>query len=203
MGPRNFVIAFAAGIALAAGIFLALKQSAPQQLRSAFVLPAPEVLPDFALLDQAGEAFTPDSLSGQWDVVFFGFTSCPDICPVTLQKLTLARRQMQEAGIGELPRIVLVSVDPEHDTPDIIGKYVNYFGDGNVGVTGTLEETRKLAKSLYVYFEKVALEDGGYTVDHSPAVLVIDPDGRYHSGFGSSMTAEDYAYDLSILMGVY
>ena len=94
MGPKNLIVAVVAGIALAAGIFFATQRSAPQQPRTAFVLPAPETLPEFSLMDQHENAFTPESFAGQWDVVFFGFTSCPDICPLTLQKLSAAKQQM-------------------------------------------------------------------------------------------------------------
>ena len=201
MSPRHFFIALLAGIALAAGLFTALRGSAPAEPASAFVLPEAEALPEFSLRDQHGAAFTPASLTGQWDLLFFGFTSCPDICPATLQKLAAAKKKMAGLGIEELPRIVLVSVDPERDTPELMGQYVDYFGDGNVGVSGELEEIKKLAGALYVYFQKVELEGGGYTVDHSPAVLLIDPDGRYHAGFGGLVSADDYAADLPILMG--
>ncbi len=201
MTSRHFLIAILAGTAIAGGLFFALQMRAPATPQVAFVLPEAEPLPEFSLLDQSGDAVTPVSFEGQWDLVFFGFTSCPDICPATLQKLAAARKSMAERGIDELPRIVLVSVDPEHDTPELMGQYVDYFGDGNVGVTGELDEVRKLAAALYVYFQKVELDDGSYTVDHSPAVLLIDPDGRYHAGFGGVVTVEEYAADVAVIMG--
>ena len=201
MTAKQILIGVLAGTALAGGLFFGLRMSAPADPQVAFVLPEAETLTEFSLVDQNGNEFTPASFRGQWDLVFFGFTSCPDICPATLQKLAAAKKKMRDSGITELPRIVLVSVDPEHDTPELMGQYVDYFGDDNVGITGELEQVQKLAKSLYVYFGKVELDGGGYTVDHSPAVLLINPDGRYHAGFGGIVSIDEYASDLPILMG--
>ena len=193
MASRSIIVALVAGAALAIGVVVALRQQGTDELQAAFVLPTPEALPDFSLLDQSRKPFGPESFRGQWDVVFFGFTHCPDICPVTLQSLSVARRELQESGQRPLPRIVLVSVDPERDTPELMAQYVDYFGDENVGISGELDEIRKLAQSLYVYFDKVPLDGDDYTVDHSPAVLVIDPDGNYRAGFAGSQTADVYA----------
>ncbi len=185
---------------MAGGLFFALQLNAPREPVAAFVLPAPEPLPEFSLLDQASLPFTEESLRGQWDLLFFGFTSCPDICPTTLQLLSRVRASLQSQGGSPVPRIVLLSVDPERDTPEQLAKYVAYFGEGNVGVTGSIEEITKLTKALYVYFAKVDLGEGNYTVDHSPAVLVVDPAGRYHSGFSGSHTYENLLHDLPVIM---
>lgn len=185
---------------MAGGLFFALQQNAPQQTVAAFVLPAPESLPAFSLVDQTEAAFTRESLSGQWDLLFFGFTNCPDICPTTLQLLSRVRASFEDQSDLPVPRIVLLSVDPERDTPAQLAQYVSHFGDGNVGATGSVDEIRKLTQALYVYFAKVELGDGNYTVDHSPAVLVIDPAGRYHSGFSGSHTHGNLMHDLRIIM---
>ena len=121
MHPRSLIVAVALGLALLAGILVALWSQAPREPQAALVLPEPTALPAFSLLDQHGSAIDPSVFEGQWDLVIFGFTHCPDICPTTLQILATARRQLEERGVLPLPRIVLVSVDPERDTPDIIG----------------------------------------------------------------------------------
>ena len=108
------------------------------------MLPNPDPVPSFALLDQHGSEIDESVFRGQWDLVFFGFTHCPDICPLTLQVLADARRQLAEQGAEPLPRIVLVSVDPERDTPEKLAQYIGYFGDQNAGITGELDELRKL-----------------------------------------------------------
>jgi protein SCO1/2 len=201
MGPKNFVVAIVLAIALSAGIFVATRLQAPPALNTAFVLPAATPLPEFSLVDQAGSVVTRDSFRDSWDLVFFGFTHCPDICPATLQILAIARNELAAAGQEPLPRIVLVSVDPERDTPELMGKYVDYFGDGNLGITGSLDEIRKLTSGLGIYFEKQAGESDDYAVDHSAAVLLINPDGEFHALFSGPHTIENYVHDVPLIMG--
>ena len=201
MGPRNFVIAILLAIALAAGIFAAVRLQAPIQYKSAFVLPAPTPLPDFSLIDQSGNAVTADTFRNEWSLVFFGFTHCPDICPTTLQTLSKARSELAVAGQEPLPRVVLVSVDPERDTVELMRQYVDYFGDDNLGVTGSLEELQKLTTGLGIFFEKRPLNDDDYTVDHSSAVLLINPDGDFHALFSGPHTIDVYVHDIPLVMG--
>jgi len=201
MSPKNLIIAIVLGTALAAGTFVAIRSQAPVAPISALVLPAPNPVPEFSLLNQRGEAVDHAVFKGQWDLVFFGFTHCPDICPTTLQVLASARTALAEKGRESLPRIVLVSVDPERDTPEILGQYIDYFGEGNLGLTGTLAEVRKLTDGLGIFFEKQDVDGDGYSVDHSAAVLVIDPDGGFHSLFSGPHVVDNYVHDLPVLMG--
>ena len=143
------IFAFAGGT-----IFMVLAVNGPRNLpQYATTLPQPIALPQFSLLDQSGAEFSRDSLSGHWSLVFFGFTRCPDICPATLQQLVIARSRTLEVA-SEFPQIVLISVDPERDTPELMAEYVAKFGAGITGVAGTLEELRKLTSALGIYFEK-------------------------------------------------
>ena len=201
MSPRNIIVAVALAIALAAGVFVAARNQVPVAPTTALALPAPKPVPAFSLLNQFGEPVDQSVFEGQWDLVFFGFTHCPDICPATLQVLATAKQALAEQGHETLPRIVLVSVDPERDSPAILGQYIDYFGDGNLGLTGTLEEIRKLTGGLGIYFEKQPGDDENYSVDHSAAVLVIDLDGGFHSLFSGSHVVENFVHDLPILMG--
>ena len=185
---------------LAAGVLLALRIQTPAEPQSALVLPAPNPVPEFSLVDQNGNRADQSIFEGQWDLVFFGFTHCPDICPTTLQVLSTAKTALEEQGQSPLPRIVLVSVDPERDTPEIMGEYVDYFGDGNLGITGTPEEVSKLTSGLGIYFKKQPSDGSNYNVDHSAAVLVIDPDGGFHALFGGPHVVENYVHDLPIIM---
>ena len=201
MTPRNILVAIGLAAVLAAGVLLALRMQTPDEPQYAFILPAPDPVPEFSLVDQHGKPADQTVFEGQWDLVFFGFTHCPDICPMTLQVLATAKTALEERGQSPLPRIVLVSVDPERDTPEIMGKYVDYFGDGNLGITGTLEEIMKLTTGLGIYFEKQSADGDEYVVDHSAAVLVIDPDGGFHALFGGPHVVENYVHDLPIIMG--
>jgi protein SCO1/2 len=201
MRPRNLIVAILLGVALAAGILVALRGPAPPpQATSALVLPEQVPLPEFELVDHRGQAVDESVFAGQWDLVFFGFTHCPDICPTTLQVLAAARKTLAETGREPLPRIVLVSVDPERDTPEVLGPYVGYFGEGVLGITGPLEEIRKLTADLGIYFEKRPTDGDNYQVDHSAAVLVIDPAGRFSALFSGPHQVADYVHDLPIIM---
>ena len=201
MKLRNLFFAFVLGTALAAGIWAAmsLQRPAPAPI-TATVLPMTADLPAFSLLDHEGRNVDQHVFEGQWDLVFFGFTNCPDICPLTLQVLSAAKRQLEEQGQSPLPRIVLVSVDPERDTPARMAQYVNAFGDGNLGITGELDELRKLTSGLGIFFEKHESDGESYAVDHSSVVLVIDPAGNLHSLFSGPHVIENFVHDLPLLM---
>ena len=201
MGLRNTVIAIIAVVAIGTGAWLsALLVVPPPAPRIATVLPGASELPEFALLNQDGEPFDREGFKGHWSLVFFGFTHCPDICPLTLQVLANAQRQLAAAGEAPLPRIVLISVDPERDTPDVMRDYVAYFGDGHLGITGDIEELRKLTRSLGIYFEKSAIDGDSYSVDHSAVVLLLNPDGRLHALFSAPHEAENFVHDLPIII---
>lgn len=202
MSLKNFIVAILLGVALAAGVFVASRMQTPDQPLSALIIPEPTELPEFSLLDQDGNVVNRDSFAGQWDLLFFGFTHCPDICPATLQMLAAAQRELADAGLSPVPRIVLVSVDPERDTPALIGEYVNYFGEGNLGVTGELPELDKLTRSLGIFYQKVASDDDNYNVDHSAVILLLNPEGRFAALFSSPHTVANFVHDLPIIMGM-
>lgn len=201
MQPRNFLIGLVLGIAIAAGLLLALRDSTGQAApRAATILPAGNTLPDFTLLDQDGATAGRTVFEGQWNVVFFGFTNCPDICPATMTVLGQARRQLEAVGQQPLPRVVLVSVDPERDTPEAMARYVAYFGEDNLGLTGDLAEIRKLTDALGIFFQKAGGDAATYGVDHSTVVLVIDPRGRLKALFSAPHTVADLVHDLPLIM---
>ena len=207
MSPKNFILAIVLGVMLATGIFVATRLLSPAQpladLHKAFVLPAAMPLPEFSLVDQRGDAVTRNTFRGRWHLLFFGFTNCPDICPATLQILAAARTELAANQIETLPRIVLVSVDPDRDTPQQLGKYVENFGAGNLGVTGNVEELRKLTSALGIFVEKRPVDGDGYGVDHSAAVIVINPEAEFHSLFSAPHRIADFVNDLPIVMASY
>ena len=169
-------------------------------LTTATVLPAPRPLPEFALVDESGVAQGRALFEGEWHLLFFGFTNCPDICPTTLATLTSATKELRQRNAGPVPRIVLVSVDPRTDTPERLGEYIAYFGEGTRGLTGSEDALRELTEPLGVYFREVPLDDG-YTVDHSAAVLLINPDGEFHALFSGPHKAENFIHDLPLIVG--
>ncbi len=190
-----FVVGIAAGL-----WFATANQEQAAELRRATVLPVTNTVPDFSAVNHAGERIDATALEGEWSLVFFGFTHCPDVCPLTLQLLSEVNDRLAADGAAVVPRIVLVSVDPERDTPEALGNYLGYFGDGHLGITGELDEIRKLTDALGVFFEKTDLGDQGYTVDHSSVVLLMDPQARLRALFSTPHKIEDFVNDLPIVI---
>jgi len=201
MQARKLIIILLLGVAIAAGLALALRNAGePAAPLAATILPVGNDLPDFALVDQDGQPVDRTVFEGQWDLVFFGFTHCPDICPATMTVLGQAKRELEAEGRQPLPRVVLVSVDPERDTPEAMARYVAYFGDGNLGLTGELDELGKLTNALGIFFQKAGSDDGAYGVDHSTVVLVIDPQGRLKALFTAPHDVANLVHDLPLIM---
>ena len=201
MQARNIIVILVLGAAIAAGLALALRNTGrPAAPLAATVLPVGNELPDFALLDHDGKPVDRTVFEGQWDVVFFGFTNCPDICPATMTVLGQAKRQLAAQGREPLPRVVLVSVDPERDTPEAMARYIAYFGDDNLGLTGDLDELGKLTDALGVFFQKSGDDDVAYGVDHSTVVLLIDPRGRLKALFTAPHDVANLVHDLPLIM---
>lgn len=201
MGPRNVFIAIVAVVAIGTGAWLSYLLTLPAPSpQTATVLPAPGELPAFSLVDQHGQSIGRDGFKDHWSLVFFGFTHCPDVCPTTMQVLASAIKQLAADGRVPLPRIVLVSVDPERDTPEIMNQYVANFGDNILGITGEIDEVRKLTRGLGIFFEKSALNGENYSVDHSAAVLVINPRGQLHALFSAPHEVATFVHDVPIII---
>lgn len=152
----------------------------------AMMLSTPRRFSDFSLLDHRGNEFTKARLMDKWTLIFFGFTHCPDICPTTLATLNKVITPLKEEEKANL-QVILLSVDPERDTPGKLAAYVPYFNPDFIGVTGNPYEILNLATQLNAVFSKVPLKAEGegndYTVDHSGNIAVINPMGDYHGFF--------------------
>jgi protein SCO1/2 len=135
----------------------------------------------FSLVDQNGKPFTDADLKGKWQLVFFGYTHCPDVCPTALNDLSLALDKLgaKKSEIG----IVFISVDPERDTPEVLKSYVESFGGPIVALTGTPAEIKQAAQDYKVYYAKHPTADGGYDMDHGALIYVMDPQGRFTATF--------------------
>ena len=141
------------------------------------LLPQSRPVPVLSLTDQDGEAVQTDELQGKWTLLFFGYTYCPDICPATLAELRQLRSGLPEA-VRERLQPVLVSVDPHRDTPEQLGKYLKFFGEGFIGLTGSLGDIQALANGVGIPFIPGDTSRENYTVDHSGNLVIIGPDGR-------------------------
>lgn len=132
----------------------------------------------FELTDSQGRPVTAAQFDGKVRLLFFGFTSCPDVCPTTLQKLNQATKGLPE-GLEDDVLTLFVSVDPERDSPERLASYVSFFGDGIVGLTGTEPQLRALAKRYRTTFGYEEPDSSGnYAVSHSSAVYVFDREGK-------------------------
>ncbi|MGD8853485.1 MAG: SCO family protein [Gammaproteobacteria bacterium] len=177
----------------------------PPQLEQATRLPSPKPIADFRLTDQNGNRFTLQNLEGRWTLAFFGYTHCPDVCPTSLAVLgQVMRRLEQDPDAGEPPQVVFFSVDPERDTPEQLASFVPYFHDSFTGVTGDPEEILKLTRQLGILYGKTDDTDGGdYLVDHSAAIVLFDPAGRFHAVFSVPHKADVIAADFLALKSYY
>jgi len=142
----------------------------------------------FALTAPDGSTVTDRTLAGKPFALFFGFTRCPDVCPTTLARLAQLRKRMGEDG-GKFA-IVFVSVDPQFDTPEDIGPYVALFDTPIIGLTGTKEQIDAIVGAYHAFYEKVPTEGGGYTVDHTASVFLMDREGKLQSIIDHHESAE-------------
>jgi protein SCO1/2 len=131
----------------------------------------------FVLTDHTGKRVSEADYAGKYLLVFFGFTHCPDVCPTTLARLVKLRRQIGKGD--EAMSIVFVSVDPERDGPAEVGSYAQLFNAPVIGLTGSTADIERVKKQFGVYSAKVAQPGGGYSVDHSAAVFLMDRDGKF------------------------
>jgi protein SCO1/2 len=154
---------------------------------------------DFQLTDEAGKPFALSDLRGEWILLTYGYTTCPDVCPLTLGNLKQVKAQL--GSQAEHVRIVFVSVDPERDTPDVMQRYVRHFGDDLKGLTGSLASVALAARIFGVRYEKRASDSAvGYLVSHSAYVYLIDPRFRWRVTFPFGVRPDEIAGDLRYLM---
>lgn len=182
---HKIALVIAATLTLLVGLalFQAARQAASHPDKGALnaagiiLLPQSRAWPNLPLLDQHGEVLPVSRLQGKWTLVFFGYTFCPDICPTTLAEL----RQL----LGSLPteqrqqvQVLMVSVDPQRDTPQQLRDYLAYFDPDYIGLTGQLDDIQQLANALSIPFIPGDSSQENYTVDHSGNLALLGPDGR-------------------------
>ncbi len=170
----RLLLATAGVCAALGGFWLAhqLDRESPR-LASGTWLPQAKTVADFQLLDVSGRPFTRQDLGGAPTLVFFGFTHCPDVCPTTLLKLAQVRKRAALAGL----RVLFISVDPQRDTPAVLGMYVHAFDPSFQGLSGEPQVLAALAANFGVAFNRVDLPGGDYTMDHSAVVFLLDARG--------------------------
>lgn len=177
------------------------RQLDPTQLLDAGIvlLPQSRPVPALSLTDQDGETVKLDELKGQWTLLFFGYTFCPDICPTTLAELRQLNGMLPDAVRAEL-RTILVSVDPNRDTPAQLKEYLGYFNAGFQGLTGPLDDIQSLANGVGIPFIPGDTSKENYTVDHSGNLVLIGPDGRQRGFIRAPLRVQKLAEQLPELI---
>jgi protein SCO1/2 len=168
---------------------------APAADETGYVLDQPRALPDFTLVDQDGQPFGPQDFRGHWSLVYFGYTYCPDICPMSLAEMARVKQVLAEQGgapEGEMAdaRYYLVSVDPRRDSPERLREYVAYFDPAFRGLTGdkaALDAFTRAAGVVYQVPDNP--DDDEYLVGHSSTITLLNPDGRIHAIFTTPLEA--------------
>ena len=166
--------AVVAVVLIGIGAVLVLKPDAPTAPKPTPV--AASFGGPFTLVGSDGQPFGTSQLAGKPYVLFFGFTHCPDTCPNTLGRLVKLRR---DAGGDDAFNIVFVTVDPERDTPKVMGDYSKAFGAPIIDLTGSRPQIDRVEKQFAIYAQKVPTENGDYTMDHTATVLLFDRNGKF------------------------
>ena len=154
---------------------------------------------DFALTDHTGKPRTLADFKGKAVVVFFGYTHCPDVCPTTLSEMAAVMKQL--GPDADRVQVLFVTLDPERDTPALLKQYVPAFEPRFIGLSGDQEATARVAKEFRVFYQKVPGKDAGsYTMDHTAASYVFDPQGRVRLFVRHGQGPEPIAQDLKVLL---
>jgi protein SCO1/2 len=195
MDPRTtrlllILSAFLAGLILCFTVVLIVTGRGPESFAST----SAAIGGPFKLTDQNGKPITERDLKGRPSLVFFGFTHCPEICPTALFDISeiLNRLGPDAAKVNAL----FITVDPERDTPPVLKDYMASFNPRLTGVGGDAEQLAAVAKAYRVYYKKVPLKDGDYTMDHTAIVYLMDKNGQFVAPFSLKRKPEDGAAEL-------
>ena len=203
---KCLLLTFVALVALATGYLASTgftsgspsREELQGQLAQATLLPDGfRSIPAIELRDHNNTGIDAGFFHNRWTLAFFGYTSCPDICPVSMSVLSEARKHIQAAGEPATPQVVFVSVDPDRDLPDTLKAYVEFFDADAVGVTGDRDNIDRLTKALGIVYKLAddATSNPAYLVDHSASFVLIDPTGSLTAILSAPHDAETIARD--------
>ena len=205
LGRHTVLIAAVAVVALTLGAvasYVTSRRVTPQI--EGLLWPQSKPLTAVTLEDHHRKAFNLDRMTGRWTLLFFGYTHCPDVCPVTMLVMKNALALMSESDAdAESPQVVFVSVDPARDTLEHMAAYVSHFSPDFLGVTGSDTNLKAFARQLgvlYIHAEPDA--DGNYLVDHTAAIFLVDPRGHLVALFQAPHQAQRIARDLPKIQGL-
>jgi protein SCO1/2 len=195
--PRSVVIILAAGLLFLIGV-LAYTQLRPYAFHGRLA-PAAAPVADFTLVGPGGAAVKLSDFRGKLTALYFGYTYCPDVCPMTLADLARALRQLGQRA--DTVQVIMVTVDPDRDTPEQLADYVRRFDPTFIGLSGSADQIAAAAASLGIYYQKrEGTAATGYLVDHTATISVLDKEGRVLLVWPFGTLAEEMAADLTEIM---
>lgn len=203
---KNLLPIIAAIGALLMGYYVADKlipAPPPLELKSATLYPPHfRSMPAFRLTDENNDPFTEQELTGYWNLIFFGYTYCPDVCPNTLSVLQQTKTALAAQNPKVKLRIIFASIDPERDTPAKLAPYIHYFDPEFRAITGGSSETQKLARHFGVFFRKTIdpKNPTHYLIDHSTGIFLLNPATDLVALFSPPHNSTDITADLLSIM---
>ncbi len=163
----------------------------------------PQLIPEFHLVNGLGQAFTNHNLKGHYSFLFFGFTHCQSICPLTMSMLTQLYAELKAEKIP-LPKVVFITLDPKRDTPKIVGTYVKAFNPSFIGVSGPSVGIQQLSKQMgvvYIQAQQSKASENNYQIDHSSTLYLVNPEGRLAAIFSPPHDKASIKQDYKNLVG--
>jgi len=150
------------------------------------------------IMDHDGKTRMLSDFQGKYLILFFGFTKCPAVCPTTLAKLAEVKKKL--GNDGSRVQVLLVTVDPERDTAEVMKNYVKTFDPTFIGLRGNDEQIRQIAKDFHIFYQKAPMENGDYMMEHTAMTYILDPQNRVRLAASEQLTVDQIAEDIKTLM---
>ena len=203
MSRRNIIFVFL--VLFGMSVLFAYFQSLPSLLQkkptllTGKILTRPIELDNFELIDQNNQTFNSESLKGNWTILFFGYTNCPDVCPTTIYKLAEVKNDVNQNLPSKNFNTVLVTLDPDRDTPERLDEYIGYFDESMLGVTGTYKNIQSFSSNLSVFYERIN-KDGGYDFNHTASIFVFNQDGSLFATMSPATSVSELRDDFYTIL---
>ncbi|MFN3742766.1 MAG: SCO family protein [Anaerolineales bacterium] len=189
---------FLGGLVILLGLWTGWLWFRPPALHGT-VIQSPETAPDFTLQAADGRMVSLRDFRGKYVLLYFGYTFCPDVCPASLGNLAVALRRLGEKA--NQVQVIMISVDPERDTPEKMAEYVSHFHPSFIGLSGDAQEIARVAALYGIFYEKQEVESSAeYLVNHTATIMVIDREGRLKLIWPFGVTPDEIVADLKYLL---